>query len=70
MYRHLLGREAPRESLSGDKQRGTVTSCRKIQVLEGFLEEAVFELSLEGWGENLLGRGVGTCVLGGESCPS
>lgn len=36
-------------------REGSVTSYRKIQVLEGFLEEAAFELSLEGWGENLVG---------------
>lgn len=48
MYTHLLGIAAQGEGLGGGEQGGTVTSCRKIQILEGFLEEVAFELSLEG----------------------
>lgn len=33
----------------GVSREGTITSCRRIQVQEAFLEEVVFELSLEGW---------------------
>lgn len=38
MYTHL-GIEAQRESLGEGEQEGTVTSCRKIQALEAFVED-------------------------------
>lgn len=42
--------ERPREKAwVGVSREGTITSCRRIQVQEAFLEEVVFELSLEGW---------------------
>lgn len=57
---HISRESSLREGLGGAGREGTVTSCRKIQVLEGSQEEGVLDLSFEGWGENLLGSREGS----------
>lgn len=55
MYTHLQGRmakcvrKAQRKAWGGVSRKGIITSCRRIQVQEGFVEEVVFDVSLEGW---------------------